>query len=153
MGWENALGFTPYNERFRVYRKNMSRIIGSRNAVSQFNGLQEAEVGHFLLHVLNNPDKLTEHIRRYVTASQEVRPVTVSCRSERMLSNNLFLNREAGAVILKIAYGYTAEQNKIDPLIDMAGDAMDKFAKAAVPGAFAVDVFPFCTRRLILHYS
>lgn len=53
-----------YNESFRAYRKNMSRIIGSQRAVSLFNELQEAEVGHFLLHVLDNPDELTEHIRR-----------------------------------------------------------------------------------------
>lgn len=64
MGWENALGFTPYNDRFRIYRKKMSRVFGSRRAVSQFNELQEAEVGHFLLHVLQSPEKLIEHIRR-----------------------------------------------------------------------------------------
>jgi hypothetical protein len=52
--------------------------------------------------------------------------------------------REAGAVILKIAYGYTAEPFENDPLISMAGDAMDKFARAAVPGAFMVDIMPFC---------
>ncbi|KAJ4396738.1 hypothetical protein N0V93_000959 [Gnomoniopsis smithogilvyi] len=115
MGWENALAFIPYNDRFRAHRKNMSRIIGSQRAVSQFNELQEAEVGHFLLHVLQDPDKLiTEHIRR-----------------------------ETGAVILNIVYGYNAERIESDPLIDMAGDAMDKFAKAAVPGAFMVDILPF----------
>lgn len=54
------------------------------------------------------------------------------------------LCREAGSVILKIAYGYTAEQTKNDALIDMAGDAMDKFARAGVPGAFMVDMMPFC---------
>lgn len=70
MGWENALAFIPYNDRFRAHRKNMSRIIGSQRAVSQFNKLQEAEVGHFLLHVLQDPDKLiTEHIRRQVFPS------------------------------------------------------------------------------------
>ena len=52
--------------------------------------------------------------------------------------------REAGAIILKITYGYTAESHKDDPLIDMAGDAMETFGRAAVPGAFLVDVFPFC---------
>ena len=50
-------------------------------------------------------------------------------------------------MILKIAYGYTAETHKKDPLIDMAGDAMDKFARAAVPGAFMVDLLPFRTFR------
>lgn len=47
-------------------------------------------------------------------------------------------------MILNIAYGYTAEPIKNDPLVDMAGDAMEKFGRAAVPGAFLVDVLPFC---------
>ncbi|KAF4473096.1 O-methylsterigmatocystin oxidoreductase [Fusarium albosuccineum] len=115
LGWENSLGLSQYNDRFRTYRKNMSRIIGSKTTASQYNTLQEAEVGHFLLQVLDNPDDLVKQIRK-----------------------------EAGAVILKIAYGYTAESFKDDILISMAGDAMDKFARAGVPGAFMVDMVPFC---------
>ncbi|KAK7427395.1 hypothetical protein QQZ08_006164 [Neonectria magnoliae] len=92
----------------------MSRIIGSKAAASQYDALQEAEVGHFLLHVQDNPDNLVDHIRK-----------------------------ETGAVILKIAYGYTAEPFHNDVLVDMAGDAMDKFARAGIPGAFMVDMMPF----------
>lgn len=66
LGWENSLGFSPYNNRFRTYRKNMARIIGSKSLASQFNTLQEAEVGHFLLHLLERPEKLVEHIRKSV---------------------------------------------------------------------------------------
>lgn len=61
-----------------------------------------------------------------------------------------FSHSETGAVILKIAYGYNAEQHKNDPLIDMAGNAMDNFAKAAVPGAFLVDILPFCMHNFTL---
>lgn len=61
-----------------------------------------------------------------------------------------FFHSETGAVILKIAYGYNAEQHKNDPLIDMAGSAMDHFTKAAVPGAFLVDILPFCMRNYTL---
>ncbi|KAJ9647671.1 hypothetical protein H2204_000301 [Knufia peltigerae] len=114
VGWENTLGLCPYNYRFRAFRKKMAKIIGTKSSASQFNKLQEAEAGHFLLHVLEKPENLLEHIRR-----------------------------EAGAVILKIAYGYTAESHKNDLLVDIAGDAMDKFARAAVPGAFLVDMIPF----------
>ncbi|KAF2813396.1 putative cytochrome P450 oxidoreductase OrdA-like protein [Mytilinidion resinicola] len=114
VGWEKSLGLSPNNHRFRTYRKNMSRIIGSKGLASQFNALQEAEVGHFLLHVLAKPRDLLEHIRK-----------------------------EAGTVILKIAYGYIAESHKKDPLIEMAGDVMDKFGRAGVPGAFKVDIMPF----------
>lgn len=68
MGWENSLGLSPYNSRFKTYRKNMSRIIGSKPAAAQFNDLQEAEVGHFLLHVLRSPDDLFDHIRKHAIA-------------------------------------------------------------------------------------
>ena len=66
MEWENSLAFSPYNDHFRTYRKNTSRIIGSRGLASQFNELQEAEVGHFLLHVLDKPETLVEHIKKSV---------------------------------------------------------------------------------------
>lgn len=66
LGWENSLGLSPYNNRFRTYRKNMAKIIGSKSAASQFNQLQEAEAGHFLLHVLEKPENLLDHIRRSV---------------------------------------------------------------------------------------
>ncbi|KAI1444238.1 putative cytochrome P450 oxidoreductase OrdA-like protein [Annulohypoxylon stygium] len=114
IGWENSLGLSPYHNRFRTHRKNMGRIIGTKNAAAQFNTLQEGEVGHFLLHLLDNPESFINHAKK-----------------------------EAGAVILKIAYGYTAESHKEDPLVNLAGDAMDKFGRAAVPGAFVVDVLPF----------
>lgn len=44
----------------------MARIIGSKTAAAQYDSLQEAEVSHFLLHVLDDPDRLTEHIRKFV---------------------------------------------------------------------------------------
>ncbi|KAH7192845.1 cytochrome P450 [Fusarium flagelliforme] len=114
IGWDKSLALSGYNDRFRTHRKNMARIIGSKTAAAQYDTLQEAEVSHFLLHVLDHPEHLTDHIRK-----------------------------EAGAVILKIAYGYTAEPFKEDPLISMAGKAMDDFGVAAVPGAFLVDILPF----------
>lgn len=58
---------------------------------------------------------------------------------------NIKSNREAGSVILKIAYGYNTEPHKPDPLVQLAGKAMDEFAKAGVPGAWLVDLIPSCT--------
>jgi hypothetical protein len=45
----------------------MSKVLGSQVASARFNPLQEAEAGHFLMRVLNDPDNLTEHIRTYVS--------------------------------------------------------------------------------------
>ncbi|KAI1170366.1 cytochrome P450 [Nemania sp. FL0916] len=114
VGWEKTLGLSPYNKRFRSMRKNLSRIIGSNTAAANFEELQYAGVAHFLLHVLKEPGNLVTHIRRLV-----------------------------GATMLKIAYGYTAEAHGHDILIGMVGDCMKKFARAAVPGAFMVDIIPF----------
>ncbi|GJC89981.1 O-methylsterigmatocystin oxidoreductase [Colletotrichum liriopes] len=142
VGLKDLTGLLVYGERLRVHRKNMSRIIGSKTAASQYDTLQEAEVGHFLLHLLDDPSNLLDHIKRLVGRShlQECR------RTDKRL-------REAGSLILKIAYGYTAEPFKADPLLDMIEETMDNFAKGAVPGAFLVDVFPFrksATARLDL---
>ncbi|KAF4999974.1 hypothetical protein FGRMN_2116 [Fusarium graminum] len=114
VGWGDSVTFQGYNDRFRKYRKNMARVIGSKTAAAEYEGLQEAEVAHFLLHVLEKPEKLVDHIRK-----------------------------EAGSVILKIAYNYTAEPFKEDVLIDMAGKCMDDFAKSGAPGTFLVDILPF----------
>jgi hypothetical protein len=50
--------------------------------------------------------------------------------------------REAGAVILKIAYGYTIDPRERDLLVHISNAALDIFSKAATPGAWLVDMIP-----------
>lgn len=50
--------------------------------------------------------------------------------------------REAGAVILNIAYGYTIEPFHRDHLVHITNLALDHFAKAATPGTWMVDIIP-----------
>jgi hypothetical protein len=76
--------------------------------------VQNEEAAHFLLNVLDSPDDLFEHIRK-----------------------------EAGAVILRVTYGYTPNVQGRDPLVDLVGKTMSDFADSSVPGKWAVDVFPF----------
>jgi len=114
MGWENTLVFVPHSSRFRAYRKKMARIFGSKTAAAQFYDMQEAEVAHFLLRLLDRPEELNDHIRN-----------------------------EAGSLILQIIYGYTTKPHGSDPLVEIATKALDTFIQAAVPGAFVVDVVPF----------
>ncbi|KAI1132575.1 cytochrome P450 [Nemania abortiva] len=113
IGWEKTIGISPYNKRYQSMRKGLNRFINSNTAATKFYDIQHTESAHFLLHVLNSPENLHEHIRKTV-----------------------------GAGILKIAYGYTAESHRPDILIDMVNDAMGKFSRAMVPGTFMVDVFP-----------
>lgn len=61
------------------------------------------------------------------------------CKAKRMLCAS-----EAGAIILKMAYGYTIEPHKRDPLVDIADEALLQFSAATVPGAWLVDTIPLC---------
>jgi hypothetical protein len=65
-------------------------------------------------------------------------------------SLNIF-NREAGAVILKTTYGYTAEPKGRDVLVDMAVKTMSDFSDATIPGKWPVDVMPFRKSHIPTH--
>lgn len=54
----------------------------------------------------------------------------------------LTFDREAGAVILSAAYGYTIEPFERDNLVHMSNVALDRFAQAATPGKWMVDLIP-----------
>ncbi|QQK45224.1 Cytochrome P450, E-class, group I [Penicillium digitatum] len=71
------------------------------------------EVGRFLLRVLDEPDKLQKHIQK-----------------------------DAGAIVLKIGYGYTVEPHAQDPLVNLANKAMEGFSSAFLPATWAVDFVP-----------
>lgn len=51
----------------------------------------------------------------------------------------------AGAIILKISYGYAIEHRDRDPLVDLAREVLDIFSLTAVPGIWTVDLLPFRT--------
>ncbi|OGM40177.1 O-methylsterigmatocystin oxidoreductase [Aspergillus bombycis] len=113
VGWADVLGLQGYSDRFRLYRKVLHRVLGTKALMSRFNPLQDIEVRRFLLRVLQKPDDLIQHIRT-----------------------------EVGAVILKIAYGYNIEPNGRDPLVDLANEAMENFSVAGNPGTWLVDTIP-----------
>ncbi|KAJ4358754.1 uncharacterized protein N0V89_003338 [Didymosphaeria variabile] len=115
IGWNNTLAFSGYTDTFKLHRKNIAKVAGSTVSLSVFDRVQEEEAVHFLLNVLSSPENLFSHIKK-----------------------------EAGAVILKITYGYTAEAHGKDPLVDMAVKTMHEFADSTVPGKWAVDIMPFC---------
>jgi hypothetical protein len=62
------------------------------------------------------------------------------------------IKKEAGAVILRITYGYTPNARGADPLVDLAEKTMRDLGIAAVPGKWSVDVLPFC-KSSIFHLS
>ncbi|EJC98991.1 cytochrome P450 [Fomitiporia mediterranea MF3/22] len=118
IGWENALSSLTYSsDRLRAYRKNIRSFLGTKQSLTRFGDLQDMEARRFLLRVLDEPAKLIQHIRT-----------------------------EAGAIILKIAHGYTIEPHGRDPLVDIADETMMQFSLATVPGVWLVDVLPLLKR-------
>jgi hypothetical protein len=113
---------SPYTNTWKVHRKNITKVTSSNVSISSFNRTQEVESVHFLLNVLDGPDNLFDHIRK-----------------------------EAGSVILKITYGYTAVAHGIDPFVELARKTMEDFAEATVPGRWMVDILPFCTSSMKYH--
>ncbi|KIJ20113.1 hypothetical protein PAXINDRAFT_166256 [Paxillus involutus ATCC 200175] len=112
VGWKNTLVLLPYGDRFREYRKNFARVIGSRAAMNTYHPVEEMETHRFLQRVLAKPAELSQHIRH-----------------------------TAGAIILRISHGYQVKENQ-DPFVDLADKAVDQFSASTVTGAFMVDVIP-----------
>ncbi|EUC35841.1 hypothetical protein COCCADRAFT_2996 [Bipolaris zeicola 26-R-13] len=114
VGWRHATVMIPYNDVWKIHRKNITKITSTSTSLSVFDRVQEAEAARFLVNMLESPDRLFEHVRK-----------------------------EAGSVILKITYGYNIVSHGKDPLVDVAEKTMEQFAEATVPGRWAVDIFPF----------
>ena len=55
------------------------------------------------------------------------------------------LDSSTGALLLRVAYGYDVldSDGMHDPLLTIAEDAMQGFARASEPGAFLVDTLPW----------
>lgn len=68
MGWDQSLVLNQYTDRFRGMRRMLHQFMGSRTHVAKFHGTEEEETRRFLRHVMNDPENLSEHIRRYVIA-------------------------------------------------------------------------------------
>ena len=53
--------------------------------------------------------------------------------------------RTAGAIILMITYGYPVKEND-DPYVEVVDAVVRGVGEATTPGAFLVDMIPFCER-------
>lgn len=116
IGWKNFIAFAGYTDTFKLHRKNFAKVAGSTTALAKFfDRTQEEEAARFVQNVLHSPEDLNSHIKK-----------------------------EAGAVILKIVYGYTVEPHGDDPLVDIASQTMEEFSDATTPGRYAVDIMPMC---------
>ncbi|KAI0470582.1 cytochrome P450 [Xylariaceae sp. FL0804] len=113
VGWDRLVSLQPYGKQIQSYRKPISSILGTKKMVKQFYPLQDAETHRCLLRILEDPENLRGHLKK-----------------------------QAGAIILKITFGYTIETSKPDPLVELADEAMRQFGSFLVPGVWLVDTIP-----------
>ncbi|KAF8840877.1 cytochrome P450 [Paxillus ammoniavirescens] len=112
VGWGSGMFFINYGARFRRYRKLFYHMFGNRSSTAIFNPIEEEETRRFLCNVLKRPDNLAAHIRA-----------------------------TAGAIILKVTYGYTVQADE-DPFVELADRAMANVSLVANPAAYLVDLIP-----------
>ena len=62
-GWNQAIGASPYNNRWRHMRRLFHNAIGTPAANERFNSGKECEARRLLRNVLANPEKLVDHLR------------------------------------------------------------------------------------------
>ncbi|KAI7227304.1 putative cytochrome P450 [Hortaea werneckii] len=115
IGWKDILASQPYGQTHRLYRKYAHQQIGTKAAVARQEGLQQVAVQRLLKALLKDQGK----------------------------DLNRYLKIEVAEVIVKIVYGYEIEREKPDPYLQAVERALQQISDAAVPGKWAVDIFPF----------
>jgi hypothetical protein len=113
-GWNNITVLLPYGESFRRQSKDILHVMGTPASMKRFHSIEEAEMRQFLRRILDRPSDLAAVIQHAV-----------------------------GAIILGISYGYKVKEED-DPLVALADKALEQFSLAILPGAYLVDVVPFC---------
>ncbi|PCH44805.1 cytochrome P450 [Wolfiporia cocos MD-104 SS10] len=112
VGWDKTLVLSRYGHVFREIRRMLSKFMGSRAGVTRYAPHLERETSNFVSRIWRRPDYLADEVRR-----------------------------SAGAIILKMGYGYEVELDE-DPMLKTADEAIQLFSAITAPGAFLVDFFP-----------
>ena len=99
--------------------------------------VQRKEAHALLRRLLHSPNDLIEHLR------QSVR-LHLNCLDAKVQISN----SNAASVIMNVTYGITIAP-KDDRYIAIAEKALAGMAEAANPGAFLVDLCPFCRFCLV----
>ncbi|KAK7059719.1 cytochrome P450 [Favolaschia claudopus] len=113
VGWDEGPALIQFGPKWTEYRRLMAQFLGTRSKIeTAYSDVIEKATHSFLHGLLQSPRKWKEHGYRF-----------------------------AGAIVLKIAYGYEARDHD-DPLVKLVDDAMDQFSELTGTNAFAVDTFP-----------
>jgi len=132
VGWKDSTVLLQYGDTYRKHRRFFHRQIGTKSSLEVFHPAQEEEARQLVRNVLKNPDNVIAHCCRYGLTAHKA--IVLTC---------IILGRMARSVILKISHGYSVKDDG-DPLVEMAGDAMNVFTMIITPGRFLVDTVPMC---------
>ncbi|KAJ6630953.1 cytochrome P450 [Mycena sp. CBHHK59/15] len=109
---EKSMFYISHNDQFRTYRKMMHHAFNPA-ASQMYWEVQEHEARVLVDSIITSPHDLAEHLRR-----------------------------NAAAVIMKIAYGYSVTRND-DPFVALAEEGMRVGSLGGAPGKWLVDSLPF----------
>ncbi|OCH85972.1 cytochrome P450 monooxygenase [Obba rivulosa] len=112
MGWDSVITHMPYDSRWRKHRKWIQEALQCKDALLSYRPLHRRETYIFLSSILDKPDMLLSHIRRY-----------------------------AAAQVLDFAYNHKVTSLD-DKLVQLAERATTETVLAGSPGSMLVDFFP-----------
>ncbi|KAL7956852.1 cytochrome P450 [Trichoderma compactum] len=112
-GYDRWLSLMPYGNEHRFLRKIIHQQLGTKLLSTQYVDIQDVESKRFLLRALMDPTHLFRHAET-----------------------------EGSSIILKLAYGYSSELYKPDPLVELIQDVLRNVSKVMVPFSWAVDILP-----------
>jgi cytochrome P450 len=108
----SVFNISSLHPRFKIYRKELQSGLSSRT-IQTYLPLIADEIRVFLSSLSSSPENFISHIRR-----------------------------TSGAIILKIAYGWTVEDND-DYFVKLINDVFRLSSSVQGPGKYLVDVFPW----------
>ncbi|KAJ7477159.1 cytochrome P450 [Mycena galericulata] len=108
---EKSIFCISYNDRLKAYRRLMHQSFNP-TASQSFWEVEEQQARILVDNIIESPENLVEHLRR-----------------------------NAGAVIMKIAYGYPVTSND-DHFVALAEEGIKIASMASAPGKWLVDSFP-----------
>lgn len=73
VGWKDSLPLSPYDDRARAMRAMLARAIGTKALLETYAPMQEAETHQFLRRLLDEPHRLSAHVRKYVDCHRLLR--------------------------------------------------------------------------------
>ncbi|RDA95630.1 hypothetical protein CP533_1141 [Ophiocordyceps camponoti-saundersi (nom. inval.)] len=113
-GFNGFIATMQFDDDCKLQRRMIHQHLGTKSAVARFHDIMEEEVKIFMLRIWREPGRLIE-LFKGVT----------------------------GAIILKVIYGYTVDQDQDDCLVQLIHVMMTNFLNVFVAMKWLVDIVPW----------